>query len=224
MHKHLETVIQAARSTGISSHFTLVTNGTLVHKTKDAVWEAIDEIEISQYPGVAGVEENICLAQEKARAFGKKLIVNHFNQFRETFSLKGTANSDMIGKVYSACKIANLWGCHTVREGYFYKCPQSIYAALLTGKPVSSDGIAIVDDDGFQSVLLEYINSPTPLAACSNCLGTVGVMKPIAQLPRRQWRDHINMSIEESVDHDWLEWSQTNQDSRDDCKMRKITF
>jgi hypothetical protein len=90
--KHLETVIQAARTTGISSHFTLVTRGTMIHRAKDTARKAIDEIEISQFPSLAGVEDNICIAQEKAGIFGKKLIVNHYNHSRETFCLKETAD------------------------------------------------------------------------------------------------------------------------------------
>lgn len=219
MHKHLDAVIEAARSTGISDHFTLTTNGTLLHKASDAVWAAVDEVEISVYPGVAGVADNIRLARNKARDFGKKLTVFYYDRFRATFSLQGTADRDLVAKVYAACKIANLWGCHTVREGYFYKCPQSIYVALLTGRSPEPDGIAIVDGPTFQADLLEYVNAQAPQIACAHCVGTVGILEPHAFLARQEWRDHIDKPTEAMVDLDWLERCQIRQDRRDDCKI-----
>ncbi|MDD5364660.1 MAG: radical SAM protein [Gallionellaceae bacterium] len=219
MHRHLDRVIGAARATGIGDHFTLTTNGTLLDRMSDAVWEAIDELEVSVYPGVAGIEDNLRQTRDKARALGKKLTVFYYDQFRATFNLQGTTDRDLVGKVYAACKIANLWGCHTVREGYFYKCPQSIYAALLAGRPPEPDGIAIVDGTDFQTDLLAYVNATVPLTACANCVGTVGVQESHALMPRKQWRSHINLTMEEAVDYDWLEHSLITLDRCDDCKI-----
>lgn len=220
MHKRLAEVIGAARATGISDHFTLITNGSLLDRASDAVWAAVDEVEISVYPGVARVEKNILLARDKARAFGKKLTVFYYDQFRATFSVADhPPEPALVARVYAACKIANLWGCHTVREGYFYKCPQSIYAALLTGRRPEPDGIALVDGPDFQDDLLAYVNSPQPLMACTNCVGTAGVQEPHALLPRKTWREHIERPMAEVIDHDWLARSLLSQDPCDDCKI-----
>ncbi|HJX31092.1 MAG TPA: hypothetical protein VJ624_04480, partial [Thermodesulfobacteriota bacterium] len=80
LHGHLDAVIQAARATGISDHFTLTTNGSLLHKASDAVWQAIDQVEISLYPGVTEAIKNILPAQKKAEHFGKKLTICRYDQ------------------------------------------------------------------------------------------------------------------------------------------------
>jgi len=219
MHKHLDAVIQAARATGISDYFKLTTNGLLLHKASDAIWEAVDEVEISLYPGLTLAEENIHLAMDKSEVFGKKLTIYYYEQFRSTFSLKGTSDNALVNRIYAACKIANVWGCHAVRDGFFHKCPQSIYTAMLTGKCESTDRIPIVDSAAFQVALLEYVNSPVPLSACVHCVGTVGIHKSHGLLPLNQMPADIDKPMEELVDYDWLERSLITQDTYDDCKI-----
>lgn len=219
MHRQLDAVIRAARASGISDRFVLTTNGTLLDRASDAIWDAVDEVEISAYPGVPGLDGQIRLAQEKARALGKKVTVYRYEQFRGTFGLRGSTDRALIGRIHAACKIANLWGCHAVREGYFYKCPQSIYTAKLTGRSVAGDRLPIVDEAGFPAALLDFVNSPSPLAACAHCVGTVGRQEPHALLPRAQWHDHLDASLEQLVDHDWLERCLLTQDCNDDCKI-----
>lgn len=219
MHKNLRALINAARASGISEHFSLTTNGALLHKADDALWEAIDEVEISLYPNVAGAHENLDLARAKTREFGKKLTIYQYEAFRGTFSLQGTEDSALIGRIYAACKIAHVWGCHAVREGYFHKCPQSIYTALLTGKSSPTDRVPIVDSASFQAELLEFVNSPNPLSACAHCVGTVGIQETHELTPRAQWNAHIDKTSEELVDFDWLERSLITQDEFDDCKI-----
>lgn len=219
LHKQLVEVINAARTTGISNHFTLTTNGLLLHQACDALWEAVDEVEISLYSGVNLAQSTISLARERALAFGKKLTIFHYEQFRTTFSLQSSDDTALIGKLFAACKIANLWGCHAVRDGYFHKCPQSIYTAMLTGTSAETDRIPIADSSTFQMSLLEYINSPEPLAACAHRVGTVGVQKPLKQLSRARLTIEIDKALEELVDFDWLTQSLVVQDTCDDCKI-----
>jgi hypothetical protein len=219
MHRHLDAVIGAARATGISDHFTLTTNGALIHKATDAVWQAVDEVEISLYPGVDKAMENVLLAKKKAESFGKKLTVCNYDQFRATFGLQGTSDANLVNKIYAACKIANVWGCHAVRDGFFYKCPQSIYIPIMTGLSADANRMSIIDGASFPSDLLEFINSPEPLAACAYCVGTVGKQETSTLLPRGSWHDHIDEKLEELIDYDWLERSLITQDTYDDCKI-----
>lgn len=219
MHKHLPAVIEAGRASGIGGHFTLTTNGVLLHKASDAVWLAIDEMEVSVYPGVAGIEDNLLLAERKARDFNKKLIIYRYDEFRMTFSQRGTDDDALVGKVYAACKIANLWGCHAVREGYFHKCPQSIYVPMMTGKAAGRDRLRIADSNEFQAELLAFVNSPAPLASCRHCVGTVGLQAAHSLPPRKEWHAHIDKTLEEIIDFEWLERCLHTRERIDDCKI-----
>ncbi len=219
LHKKLDEVIRAARASGISNHFTLVTNGILLHKASDALWEDIDEIEISIYPGMDKTMENIVSSREKALSMGKKLTIFKYDKFRETFSSKGTADQELINKIYAACKVANFWGCHAVRDGYIYKCPQSIYIPTISGTQTETDRLEIVDDDNFAQTLLDFLNSTTPLTTCANCAGTAGRLKAHEFLPLEKWHKQINKSSEEIIDYDWLARCLITQSNNDDCKI-----
>jgi cyclic pyranopterin phosphate synthase len=209
MHKNLDEVIVAARASGICDNFVLTTNGTLLDKASDAVWELVDEVQMSLYPGQTRATDNLKIAEAKAKFFDKKLTVNRYEQFHATFSTKGTSDKALVHKIYSTCKIANFWGCHTVREGYFYKCPPSIYIPRLTGRLDPSDRLEITESSSFQSMLLEFINSPSPLSACTNCLGTAGILEDHEPMPRAEWHAHMEQPSEELIDFDYLDLSMS---------------
>lgn len=221
MHKNLPALIEAIRAAGMDCKIMLVTNGTLLHKAVDGIWEGVDEIELSVYPGAPGVEGNIDLARTRMTAMGKRLNVYRYDRFRATFTLKGTEDRDLIRRIYTACKVANYWGCHGLRDGYFYKCPQSMYAGRLQGGIAESDRIAITDRPTLQAELLEFVNSPEPLAACANCLGTVGIQQPFNLPPRSRWLESIDQPSEALTDYEWLEKSLIRFDEPDDCKLRQ---
>lgn len=219
MHKHLDAVIHAARASKISDYFKLITNGTLIHEASDAIWEALDEVEISCYPGVRNTQNNIILAKEKALFFGKKLTIFRYDNFRETLSLKSSVDQRLINKLFAACKIARLWGCHAVRQGYFYMCPQSIYIPILTGKSAENDRLLIEDSSAFHQKLANFLNPSSPLESCANCTGSNGRQNPHELLPRRQWSADICKPIEDMVDYALLEKSLVVQNRADDCKI-----
>lgn len=218
LHPNLDRVIMAARASGICDNFLLTTNGILLNRASDAIWEAVDAVEVNLYPSQFKALENINLAKAKAKAFGKRLTVNRYDQFRATFSMQGTSDEALINQIYGTCKIANLWGCHAVKAGYFYKCPQSIYIPELTGKLVASDRVEINESHSFQEQLLEFINSPIPLSACANCMGTVGILENHEMIPSRRWHTSIDKPLEELVDLDYLDHCTFIQTKEDDCK------
>lgn len=221
LHPRLAEVIETARETEISQRFLLTTNGLLLHKMDDSVMEIIDELEISVYPGLPRARETIELASEMADRFGKDLTVCEYRQFRQTFSTVGTDDESLVQKIYAACKIAHVWGCHAVREGYFYQCPQRIYIRQLmngTSFP-ESDRIRLVDSPDLQARLLAFVNSPIPSSSCRYCLGTVGKQVDHSFVPRGRWEEELEQPTEDLVDHDWLERSLIKQDLIDDCKI-----
>lgn len=221
LHPELAKVIQASRSTGISDHFQLSTNGLLLHKMDDAVMGVIDELEISVYPGTARIKEILSLAREKTLQFGKKLTVNEYDVFRATFTAVGTSNEILVNKIYKTCKIAHVWACGAVRDGNFYKCAASIFIPqLVENIPGEDDNrIEINDSEEFQAQLFAFINSPDSMSCCRYCLGTVGKQKPHKMVSRIQWMMDTQKPSEDLIDYDWLERSLIKQDLFDDCKI-----
>jgi hypothetical protein len=228
LHPRLADVIDAARSTGISKYFLLTTNGLLLPAMSDAVWKLVDEIEVSCYPGAEPPALTIDRAREKAKVYGKKLTVVRYETFRDTITTIGTEDRALVEQIYSTCKIANVWGCHGVREGLFFKCPQSVYIARLTGRQFDADFMRLEDAPDLQARLLAFINSTVPLESCTYCLGTVGKQNAHTQLKGAAFTADLRRPTEDLVDYEWMKRSQLRQDRFDDCKLktdgRRVTF
>lgn len=215
LHKDLLSVIKAARRSSISNRYKLITNGLLLPRMPEEAWELLDEVEVSLYPGVEPSEAVLEAARQKA----KLLTVVRFESFRETYAAKGTQDDALVQAVYSACKIANWWGCHGVRDGYFYKCPQSMYSDQLAACDVSRDRVQLVASPDLQKQILALVNSHHPLQSCRHCAGTCGLQFKHEQAPHSGWRSQIEKTLEEIVDYPWLEKCSREQFLPDDCKI-----
>ncbi|BEQ14968.1 radical SAM protein [Desulfoferula mesophila] len=221
LHPALVEVVKAARASGISPHFKLVTNGTLLHKIDDAVLRAIDSLEISSYPEVSPDEEIFALVREKASEFGVDLSIMQFDVFRHSFSSIGTQDRELVQLIYKTCKLANLWMCTVYREGWLYKCPCGTYIPQLVDEnvEVATDRLRLLDSPDFRERLLTLLYSDVPTDACKYCLGTVGQLAQHALISKEQWRQDIRQPTESLLDYDWLERSLAEQDECDDCKI-----
>lgn len=218
LHPDLAGLVAAARRSGVSQRFMLCTNGLLLHRMADAAWRLVDEVAVSLYAAAGGLDDNLALARAKAREFGVTLTVSAFPDFRETFTKVRTEDAALVRQVYTACKLANVWGIHALYRGRIYKCPQSIYVPRLVGRAFD-DGIEICDTPEFQAELLAFVNSAEPLGSCRHCVGTVGKKMPHRLVPRSQWRDDLETPAERLIDYDLLARSLAAPAPGDDCRM-----
>ncbi len=218
LHPALAEVVEAARKTGICDTFKLVTNGTLLDRLDARTWRAFDIVEVSLFPGVDRALEQIEEARRQAQSHGVKLEVNTYEQFRATFTLRGTDDPALTRKIFHACKIAWVWGCHTIRAGRLYRCPQSAYIQHLTKLP-EEEGIPIRAAPDFGARLFAFLNDREPLQSCTHCCGTVGTLREQVQVKRKEWWEGTgDVPTEQLVDRDWLERTPEQPDFDDDCK------
>lgn len=149
-------------------------------------------------------KDDMKICYELARSHNVTLLVRYYDKFRESYTEVGTKNSNLVKRIYATCQIAHVWRCHTVANGYFYKCPQSYFLPKLLshkkGIAVTQDGIRISNSRGFGEELLAYLNSTTPMAACRYCLGSVGKLFPHEQVRRTNWNEPQERSTEELLD------------------------
>lgn len=208
LHPQLLDIVNAVRQTGICDRIRLVTNGLILWKMADPLWEALDQVYVSVYPGRAMTSAHLDICKQKAKQYNVELEFFNFDYFRESYSELGTNDQELVGRIYKTCQMAQHWGCYNVYEGYFYKCPESIFLSrFLPNNPSSKptvDGIKIEDSPNFAQNLLAYLESPTPLASCKYCLGTVGKLFPHEQISRKHWREPQQHPIEELVDLEYL--------------------
>ena len=203
LHPDLRAIVEAVRRSGIGELICVVTNGVLLPRIPRALWEAVDIVEVSAYPGNELGPEQLQRCREEADAAGTKLVVSRVQMFRESYSEAGTTDAKLIRRIYRNCVIAHVWRNHTVANGVFYKCPQSYFLPKLLGKDSGLDGVVLAEPE-LDRRLREYLASPEPLAACGNCLGSAGRRFEHEQTPRAEFRRRQGARTEELVDPRYL--------------------
>lgn len=203
LHPELLRFASEARRIGIADSIVLYTNGVLLHQAPGDLWRSIDELRISAYPGVTrrlSDEECARLCQEH----GVTLRIENYDTFSQALLGKAIEDRRLVKAIYRACEAAT--GCHTVRDGRFYKCPLApIMRSWLTLRHVDftspeSDGVALHDNPTLRQDLERYVASPTPLAACDYCLGSSGASIPHRQLNRAGCTAWLNEDSQPLID------------------------
>ena len=173
LHRDLLQIVRVVRDSGISEEIHIVTNGTLLDRTSDELWDEIDRIELSLYPGLT-----IALPEEPE----PKLKINYVPEFNETFSMVPHQRREVVDRVWNECRVRNF--CHGIVGGYFYKCMRAAYMKRLIDfrredghllKTATAESIA------------EYLSDEEPLAACWNCTGSCGKYFAHEQVGREAW-------------------------------------
>jgi hypothetical protein len=132
----------------------------------------------------------------------------NYEYFRESLSEFGTTDDELVKRIYRTCRIAHHWRCHTVQDGYFYKCPQSFFLPTKLGGSklrVEDNGIKIEDTAEFGQRLLNYLESQAQLPACRYCLGSVGKLFQHEQVSRKHWAEYQQRRTEDLIDIEYLE-------------------
>lgn len=207
LHPSLADVARAARESHIADSVVLVTNGVLLDRAPAELWRFVDRIEMSVYPGTEIDSAAIATFRRTVGLLGVEFVARRFGSFRESYSALGTDDLALVGKVYATCQIAHRWGCHNVRDGYFYKCPQAhaIPArAGLHGLRSDKDGISLDDPTDLLRRLMSYLTDPMPLGACRYCLGSVGKRFSHENLARPEWRAQQARGSEHLLDWNYL--------------------
>lgn len=207
LHPELSDIAHVIRASDICDHIRVVTNGTLLWKMDDYFWESVDEVYISMYPGHIIKEDHLEIIKQNALKHNTTIKIYKFNNFRVSYSEKGTSDLSLVGRIYSTCQVAHIWQCSTLHDGYLYKCPQSLFLNQLLSRdslPTGIDGVKIVDDLSFKETLNAYMQSPDPLHRCRYCLGSVGKLFRHMEIPRRDWRGFQDYTSEDLIDMDYL--------------------
>ncbi|MBD2167424.1 radical SAM protein [Calothrix membranacea FACHB-236] len=224
LHPNIIQIIEAIRASGITKFVKMVTNGHLLAKAPDLFWEKIDAIEISLYPSKPLNPETLKILKQKAKDSKTILEIYNWDDFRESYSELGTENTELVQKIYLTCAVAHIWRCHTVSEGYFYKCPQSVFIPKVINKEnLQNDGIKITDSEDFFENLLAYLKSEEPLGSCSHCLGCVGKKFTHEQMNPKLWRSPQQFTSEDLVDLPYLSLIEKQPSQAKGCH-RKLSL
>ena len=220
LHPDLIAVMRAVKESGVAERLQITTNGLLLPSATSEFWQLVDEVFVSHYPGRCLPETEYPRLARVAASHGARFEVSYFDYFRESYAAKGTKSTQLIRRIYGTCKMAHVWFCHTVHEGRFYKCPQSVFISLGTDALVSmsnEDGVLISDDADCSRRIRSYLESPEPLTACQRCLGSVGQRFAHTQIQRSEWRTPQDHTVEELLDREFLLLLEGDADADEGC-------
>lgn len=191
LHPNLLDVITAARESQVAEKMEIWTNGLLLPRMERRVWEAVDSVRISLYPGRSLKQHQLDRCIDLARRNNVPIRYKRYQTFQESYSEQGTDDPSLVKKIYATCNEAHRWRCHTVANGWFFKCPQSymIPKGMSLGPEATYlNGLKIDDSPEFRDRLLSYLTSPEPLPACRNCLGSAGKWFEHQQVRQEEFR------------------------------------
>jgi organic radical activating enzyme len=202
LHPQLLDFLRVAKNAKIANRLFLVTNGVLLHKAPDELWDLIDGMWISIYPGIKyrfdwdwvqrKVDEHqIFVWRKETPEFSQKSLVEEIQ------------NEELVQMVFDNCELAHMESCHTVYEGRYYMCSPSVWMeprlALhgVTFKNRESDSVAIHDNPNLYDDLDNLVRRKQPLEACRYCLGSWARRTPNEQLNRKRTVEFLTRKPEE---------------------------
>lgn len=187
LHPQLPRIVAEAKRIGIADRIVLYTNGVLLHRMQPRVWELLDEIRVSAYPGVTRrLGDEDCAAS--AKQYGVRLDIDYIGHFRQTLLNERIEDGDLVASIYRDCKEKGEWSCHILRRGKFYKCPiAAVTAERLRMLGIEfherpGDAVQVAGNPNLREDLRRYLAEERPLAACAYCLGTSGPSVPHRQM------------------------------------------
>ena len=218
LHPDLLTIIDTIRQSGVAEKIMLVTNGVLLHNAPPGLWERIDKIWVSVYPGVKRK-----VSHEDIRALAARHGVLAWCKPTDEFSMKllhaENRDREIVQAIYSTCLLRS--SCHTIHQGRYFKCSPSPFipdwVRRLGAEPpdFSRDGIPVRDNPALRQQLADYLRDETPLTACGYCLGCAGKVIPSRQMNKaatQQWLGEKDPDVHELIDWKSLAESQARRE------------
>jgi len=196
LHKQLIDFLKVARDIAIADRIILLTNGTLLHKAPEIIWELIDGMWISIYPGIK-YKFDFDGLQEIANEHGVWVWKKETPKFVRNQINNQIADKRLVRLIYQNCLDAHFYSCHTIHEGRYYLCQPAVFVEArlemlgIAFHNKSQDSIQIHDNPNLHIELKDYIRKRDPLAACSYCLGSWARFFPHHQLDERGIKDWL---------------------------------
>jgi GTP 3',8-cyclase len=182
LHPEIVELVAVARRSGLAPRVSLTTNGLLLPRMPDALYEQLDALTISRYPSPTLPAALVAEVEAKAARFGVRLNWKHQDAF-VTMSLprRRDDGDPATAAVWSRCWLRER--CHLVRDGRFYTCTRPVHLAswLGPGHEPSGDGLSLAGCDA--DTLLAYLRREPPLSACAHCAGGDAAMAPHRLMP-----------------------------------------
>ncbi|ACY13849.1 radical SAM protein [Haliangium ochraceum] len=175
LHPELLSFLELAKRKRYADGVTLITNGVHLHRAPVALWQLLDGISVSRYPGV-----RIRLSDDEMRTLGTRhgtaVIIEESSTFKHMLVNDAIDDPRLIRTIFKSCYAAV--NCHTVFEGRYFKCSRAhLMSEILAMAGVEfenpADGVDL-HAPRLRERLQHYLRDDAPLRACEHCLGSHG--------------------------------------------------
>jgi uncharacterized Fe-S cluster-containing radical SAM superfamily protein len=204
LHPELVELVRIAKAAKIAPSVSVTTNGLLLDRMPDALWQHVDALTISLYPQPALSSSSMATIKAQAERFDVKLNWKKQDEFvrMNRQAVQGVCDDDdaerrRTQRIYDACWLRER--CHILRDGRFFTCTRSPHfhswfrsrgSPNDEGSDFNVDGLTLagrsVDD------VVAYLKRPEPLKACAHCHGGSAPMGPHRQMTRDEVRSQTS--------------------------------
>jgi len=181
---------RVAKASAVAPRLSLTTNGLLLARAPDALFELLDAVTVSIYPEVGIDEASLSALRVRAARFGVSLNEKTQAEFQSMTRRTPERDTAVTREVFDSCWLRHR--CHTLRDGVLFACsrPPGLDALAEAGVALAAeDGISLEPRDGLASDVRRYLERDEPLASCTHCLGGTGGLVPFRQLTRAEVRE-----------------------------------
>ncbi len=199
LHSRLLEIVEVAAEERPAPVLSLTTNGFLLERAADRLFELLDHLTVSVYPKPARGGARFAAIRDRCAAFGVELNVKVQDVFDQIHLPGPRADAALTRKVFEDCWLRRR--CHLLRDGYFYTCTLPVHRGVLAGDPrfLPGDGISLAPRPGLAEALRDYLERETPLASCAACAGGGGRKMEHRQLARSESEAHVPLALERTA-------------------------
>lgn len=179
-----------AKASRIAPRLSMTTNGVLLGRAPDALFEALDAITVSIYPEVGIDEPALAALRQRAARFGVALNEKPQARFQSMTRRSAEPDESVVREVFDTCWLRHR--CHTLRDGTLFACsrPPGLDALSAAGGALAArDGVSLEPRATLAQDVRRYLERKEPLESCSRCLGGTGALVPFRQLTRAEVRE-----------------------------------
>jgi len=200
LHPEIDRFLAYASSSSFCDSVSIITNGLLLPKMSESMWRHTDLVVVSRYPGVRLPSPMSEIAAIGTR-FNTKVVERQKDYFQMGLINSTHRDESLVRRIFETCKVAHVWQCHTVHNGWYYKCALPIFNAerlRKRGGEIDSrltDGVWVRDNPRLLEQLVNYLADTMPMKACWNCLGSTGRDFPVRQMNK------LDIAAELAEDH-----------------------
>jgi organic radical activating enzyme len=184
LHPDITSLARIVKDSGIAREVQLWTNGLLLHEAPEALFDNVDAVHISRYPGIKIVARKPRM-DEISRKHGVPFNIEYKQTFREAHLKAPNHDPARNQEIFRTCRITHVYSCHTIHDGYYFKCSLAEILRRTANIPKSVDGIPLHAPD-LRQRLEAYLARKDPLATCAWCYGSTGKSYAHRQLTRTE--------------------------------------